>query len=310
MRIHHLLQAEKKPNATTLAKELEVCTKTIHRDLEFMRDRLGLPLEYDSVANGYYYTGPVTEHPALQITEGELFALLIAEKAIQQYRGTPFEAPLSQTFQKIVSALPDEFSLNLADWDRSISFRTTAVPRLPVEVFDQLARATAQRKGLKLHYRKPGSSETEVRVVDPYHLANINGEWFLFAHDHLRDDLRTFVPARIERVEETGTTFDRPENFSLAKHLEGSFGIRTGHATHKVVIHFSAGVATYVREKQWHASQQLKNQSDGGVELSLRLNDLDEVRRWILSWAGEARAIAPKELIDAVRLSAKQILKN
>ncbi len=310
MRIHHLLQAEKKPNATTLARALEVCSKTIHRDLEFMRDRLGLPLEYDSKANGYHYTGPVTEYPALQITEGELFALLIAEKAIQQYRGTPFEVPLSQTFQKIVSALPDEFSLNLAEWDRSISFRTSAVPRLPVEVFDQLARATAKRKGLKLHYRKPGASKAEVRTVDPYHLANINGEWFLFAHDHLRNDLRTFVPARIEQVEETGSTFERPDNFSLAKHLEGSFGIRTGGTPHKVVIQFSAQVATYVREKQWHASQQLRNLNEGCVELTLRLNELDEVRRWILSWAGEARAIAPKELIDAIRLSATQILKS
>lgn len=310
MRIHQLLQAEQKPNATTLAEKLEVCTKTIHRDLEFMRDRLGLPLEYDPLANGYHYTGPVTEFPALQITEGELFALLIAEKAIQQYRGTPFEAPLSQAFQKIASALPDEFSLNLSDWDRSISFRTSAVPQLPVKIFDELARATAKRRGLKLHYRKPGASKLEVRVVDPYHLANVNGEWFLFAHDHLRDDLRTFVPARIERVEETGTTFERPKSFSLAKHLEGSFGIRTGTITHKVVVRFSSRVATYVREKQWHSTQKLKTMNDGGVELTLQLNELNEVQRWILSWGGDARAIAPRELRDSIRLAAKQILKS
>jgi predicted DNA-binding transcriptional regulator YafY len=37
--------------------------------------------------------------------------------------------------------------------------------------------------------------------VDPYHLANINGEWFLFAYDHARKDIRTFVPARIQSVE-------------------------------------------------------------------------------------------------------------
>ena len=34
--------------------------------------------------------------------------------------------------------------------------------------------------------------------MDPYHLANINGEWYLFAYDHVRKDIRTFVPARIQ----------------------------------------------------------------------------------------------------------------
>jgi proteasome accessory factor B len=33
----------------------------------------------------------VDAFPTLTITEGELFALLVAEKALQQYRGTPYE---------------------------------------------------------------------------------------------------------------------------------------------------------------------------------------------------------------------------
>ena len=94
LQIHQAIQSGKYPNATTLAQELEVCTKSIQRDLEFMRDRLGLPLEYDGQRWGYYYTEAVRSFPTLQITEGELFALLVAEKALQQYRGTSFEKPL------------------------------------------------------------------------------------------------------------------------------------------------------------------------------------------------------------------------
>ncbi len=47
LRIHQALQSGKFPNATTLAREVEVTTKTIHRDIEFMRDRLNLPVEFD-----------------------------------------------------------------------------------------------------------------------------------------------------------------------------------------------------------------------------------------------------------------------
>ena len=91
LRIHQALQSGKFPNASTLAREIEVATKTIHRDIEFMRDRLGLPVEYDSARIGYHYTEQVSAFPNIQITEGELFALIVAEKALQQYRGTNFE---------------------------------------------------------------------------------------------------------------------------------------------------------------------------------------------------------------------------
>src|SRR5207237_4198465 len=135
---------------------------------------------------GYYYTQEVSAFPALQISEGELFALLVAEKALQQYRGTNFERPLISAFKKMAASLPDTVSLNLADWEQTISFRTSAEPLLNLEIFDALAKATAQHRQLLLTYRKPGRKETEPRVVDPYHLANINGEWLLLAYCNLR----------------------------------------------------------------------------------------------------------------------------
>ena len=113
-------------------------------------------------------------------------------------------------FKKMSASLPDTISLNLADWEQSISFRTRASPVVNLEIFDALGKATAQRQQLELTYRKAGQREPELRVVDPYHLANINGEWYLFAFDHLRKDVRTFVPARIKAMRPTGKTFARP----------------------------------------------------------------------------------------------------
>lgn len=192
LRIHRALLANHYTNASKLAREVEVSAKTIHRDLEFMRDRLNLPLEYDSSRKGYYYVGEVSSFPTLQITEGEIFALVVAEKALQQYRGTSFEGPLLSAIRKMEQALPDTISLNLADLEQTISFRTRAEPILNLGIFEVLARAVSQRQQLELHYRKPGQQTAEARLVDPYHLANINGEWFLFAYDHVRKDIRTF----------------------------------------------------------------------------------------------------------------------
>jgi len=47
------------PNATQLARYLETSTKSIHRDIEFMRDRLLFDIRYDGSRWGYTTTlGP------------------------------------------------------------------------------------------------------------------------------------------------------------------------------------------------------------------------------------------------------------
>jgi predicted DNA-binding transcriptional regulator YafY len=275
-----------------------------------MRDRLELPVEYDGRRFGYHYTEEVSAFPTVQITEGELFALVIAEKALQQYRGTNFEKPLLSAIKKMEQSLPDTISFNLSEVEQTISFRTRAAPVLNLEIFDALARAAAHRQQLELSYRKPGSRQTEQRLVDPYHLANINGEWFLFAHDHARNDIRTFVPARVKAVKPTGKTFARPQKFSLEKRLRDSFGVQSGHGEFNIVIRFDACVADYIREKKWHESQQLRELKTGGVELRLKLSSLAEVERWILSWGGNAVVVQPRELARTVRLAAEKILHS
>ena len=309
LRIHQALQAGGFPNATTLARAIEVSPKTIQRDLEFMRDRLNLPVTYDASHKGYAYTGEVNAFPTMQITEGEIFALVVAEKALQQYRGTSFEKPLLSAIKKMESALPDTISLNLADIERTISFRTRAEPILNLEIFDTLARAVAQRQQLELHYRKPGQP-AEKRLVDAYHLANINGEWYLFAFDHARKDLRTFVPARIQSVNPTGKTFERTQKFSLEKRLRDSFGVHSGEGEFEVVIHFNPRAADYIREKKWHPSQTLRDLKNGGAELKMKLSSLAEVSRWVLSWGGDAKVLKPKELVESVRNAAQEILNK
>jgi len=305
-------QPKQSPPATTASGSLHsrppLERKTIHRDIEFMRDRLGLPLEFNPARNGYEYTEEVSAFPSIQITEGELFALVVAEKALQQYRGTNFEKPLLSAIRKMEQSLPDTISLNLADVQQTISFRTRAEPILDLGIFDALARAAAHREQIELTYRKPGQSQPEKRLVDPYHLANINGEWYLFAYDQDRKDIRTFVPSRMQSVRLTGRSFERSPQFSLEERLRDSFGVVSGEGEYEVVLRFNARAADYVREKRWHESQQLRELKGGGVELRMKLSGLMEVERWILSWGGDATVIKPRELIEAVKSAAGKII--
>jgi predicted DNA-binding transcriptional regulator YafY len=138
----------------------------------------------------------------------------------------------------------------------------------------------------------------------------VNGEWFLFAFDHLRNDVRTFVPSRMQLVKPTGNKFVRPRKFSIAQRLRDSFGVHSGQGDFDVTIRFNEFAADYIREKRWHASQQLKELPGGGVELGLKLSSLGEVERWVLGWGGNAVVIEPAELVASVKRAAEMILKN
>lgn len=100
-RIHQLLQHKEYPNCTKLAREFEVVTRTMKRDIEFMKDQMRLPIEFDSSRNGYCYTKPVDHFPELPMSEADVFALFVAGKAIEQYHGTPFQKLLESAFRRL-----------------------------------------------------------------------------------------------------------------------------------------------------------------------------------------------------------------
>jgi len=98
LRIHQLIENKEYPNCHTLAREFEMSVRTIKRDVDFMRTRLNLPLEFDPARNGYFFTRSVPHFPQMPISEADTFALFIASKAIAQYRGTPLQQMLESTF--------------------------------------------------------------------------------------------------------------------------------------------------------------------------------------------------------------------
>ena len=100
-RIHQLLQNKEYPNCTKLAKEFEVVKRTMKRDIEFMKDQMCLPIGFDTRRNGYFYTETVDHFPELPMSEADVFALYVASKAIEQYKGTPFQRLLETAFRRL-----------------------------------------------------------------------------------------------------------------------------------------------------------------------------------------------------------------
>src|SRR5687767_1651367 len=145
LHIHKKLSEGAAITCTQLGDQLEVSRKTLVRDFAYMRDRLELPIEFDAVHNTYRYTEPVEAFPTVKISEGEVFSLMIAEKALEQYRGTSFHRQLAASFEKLSAALKDTVSFAPSEEMQSVSFKQVGVGKADAEVFNALSRAVVRK---------------------------------------------------------------------------------------------------------------------------------------------------------------------
>ena len=310
MRLHQKLTSGDFPNCRKLADELEVSAKTIQRDIDFMRDQLGLPIEYDQLNFGFIYTEPVTSFPNIEVSEGEVVALFVAQKALEQYRGTPFEKPLRTAFEKITDGLRDRIGFKWGDVDSAVSFRGLGISVADLELFETVSRAVLDSHELVFEYKKLSSNRFETRRVQAYHLGCIENQWYLFAFDLARQQLRTFALPRMRNAKNTKMRFRRPADFSINDYLGESFGVFKGKAKHQVTICFDSFAARLVSERQWHVTQKMKPLSEGRLELTMKLDSLEEVQRWVLSWGSHAIVLEPSELKNRISAVAHAILEE
>ncbi len=310
IRIHDLLSAGRFPNCSLLAREFEVSAKTVQRDVDFMRDQLVLPIEYDRARHGFFYTQAVAQFPLITVSEGELVALLVAQKAVEQYRGTPFEKPLQTAFRKLVSSLGDEASVSLHELSGAVSFHHAGVPRSQIDIFELLMQGVVARQLVEFDYLSLRARRPERRRVAPYHLACINNQWYLIAQDQARQDLRTFALTRISGVTKLKSSFRRPPDFSVSEMLSGSFAAFQAGKTEGVRIRFDSVAARLVSERQWHGSQEIRQIAAGGIEVTMQIGVAPDLESWILGWGDHAEVIEPIALRDRImrtigRMAAK-----
>lgn len=298
------------PNATCLAKQLEVSPRTVQRDFIFLRDRLRAPLMFDATHNGYCYTQPDYRLPFFRLTEGELIALFIAERLLRHYRGTPYEVDLRRAFAKITELLPDAVSIDLSALSDTLSVTPTALTPQDLVTFRALTEAVAQRHRLEMEYWTAERNEVTRREVDPLHVTIIEGDCYLVGYCHLRKDVRMFSTARVRSVRPTGDTFARPADFRIQEYLRGSFRAVRGDRLYRVALRFSPAFAGRLAEKVWHSSQTSERTPDGSLVVRVEVTDLREVKRWALFWGSDCHVLEPPELREQVIEEYRKALAN
>jgi predicted DNA-binding transcriptional regulator YafY len=303
----------KYPNCTGLAREWEVSPRTVQRDIDYLRWELGAPMEYDAIRHGFLYTDRSWFLPSVVLSEGDLLGLLIGTQAAAMYHGTPIAEELQAIYGKLAGFLPAKVSLPPELICERVSF--SGPPSRPVDavVWRTVLRGLMSQQELEVEYRSSGDDVARLRVLRPYHLLNLDGEWYVVAADPAADGVRQFAVSRIGGAKLTDRAFEIPADFDVRPLLAGRFGkiLRpdAGKPT-KVRLRFDASMRNYALEKQWHPEQKAKVQKGGAVVLEMPVTATSDLVPWILGFGHRVQVEAPKALRDEVRAELQAAVRQ
>lgn len=301
------LRSGRCPGRNELARKLEVDVRTVQRLITFLRDRLGAPIVYDAQAKGYRLTETTWFLPRVSLTEGELFSLLVARQAMALYRGTPVEQSLDRVFRKVAGELVDRISVHPEVGNRNVlSFAPTPVLPIHEAVWNALLSAARSRQRVRIRYRSQRSRTTADRLVNPYHILNMQGDWYLFAHDQRHGKVCQFQLHRIESATLLSETFTPDPDFqpeTLVSQTFGSFGDAGQPVTLRLQVR--GEIAALMADRIYHPMQQVIPLADG-FELSFPISAAGDrpffhVLPWILGMGREVTVLAPAALQALIR---------
>ncbi|ABQ27559.1 helix-turn-helix transcriptional regulator [Geotalea uraniireducens] len=287
------------PNANCLARRFEISAKTAQRTIDFMRDRLGAPLDYDSHRKGYYYTESGFALPPFEVAQNELLAVLLAQNLLAGAASGVISHSI-RSFGRKLFAATGSFGLSEARVNEAFSAVWHGFAPAEAETFRIVADALVQRRQLAFHYFAPSTNAHTERLVEPHHLQHYMGGWVLLARCLDRDDWRKFHLGRMHEVRLSAQPFTPRPASEWQEQLGGAFGIFQGGASVRVVLRFNPFRARWVRDELWHVEQSVEELADGSLLLSFAVADFREVKLRILQFGADVEVVEPVELRDEI----------
>jgi predicted DNA-binding transcriptional regulator YafY len=311
IRLDQLLRNQNRTTAQYLADELEVSERTIRADITFLRDRLHAPI-LQSKSLGYYYEDPSWRLSTYPLTQGELFALTLGARMLNAYSGTAYRHELESAIARLSERLPEKNWVDLQRLsEEHLLFRSGAAIDLDPAIWHGLENACHRQQSVLMTYFTASRNVESDRIFDPYLLHIYRGtNPYVIGYCHNRKMIRWFRVDRIRKLEPKMDSFVCDPNFDRAQYLDQIFQCEVGDGSVDVRIEFDSATAPYIRERRWHPSQELVEQANGSVMLTMTVSGLNDIKRWVLSYGKGARVLSPPELVKIVCEDLSEMIRH
>ncbi|AEF86058.1 putative helix-turn-helix, type 11 domain protein [Treponema primitia ZAS-2] len=311
-RIYHIdreIASGKYPNADKLAKGYETSKATIHRDIDYMRNFLEAPIEYNARHRGYYYTEKTFRLPARYAAAEDMLALGMAKSLLRLYQDTPLYDSAKRLLDEITLPLtqddtgtPGKAPPGQADkspwYEKRVVVPPVASAPVKPELWQTIIDGIRENHLITFDYQGMDDRDYKTRLVRPYQLLFQDGMWYLYGYAEERKAVRTFSLSRMENAALTNETFELSPNYDFFCNHDGSyFGVYLGKKYY-FKIWFSNDTARYIEERQWASNQKIKKAEKGdGIIIHFTSAQFKKVLWWVLSYGSGAFPLEPPELV-------------
>ncbi|MAF84137.1 MAG: transcriptional regulator [Chromatiales bacterium] len=299
-KIQRLLTQRRSVPRDAFIEALEVSRATFKRDLEYLRDRMQMPIVWNRELGGYQLdSNAATAHlfqlPGLWFSSEEIHALLTMEHLLEKLQPGllgPQLRPLRQLIRKTLES--GDFSAS--EVNRRIRILQIGVRPGEGATFQAISSALLSRSRLGMrHYRRSRDEDLE-REISPQRLVYYRDNWYLDAWCHLRKGLRTFSVDVINDATVLPKRAREITDKTLDETLGAGFGIFSGKKTQSAVLRFSPVRTRWVSRETWHSSQEGHFELDGAYLLTVPYSDPRELVMDILKYGADVEVLAPASL--------------
>lgn len=294
-----LLRQRGRLSATTLARELEVSTRTVLRDIEAL-SAAGVPVYAERGRHGGFALLPGFQTELTGLNHDETLALLTSGVF-------GLGSALTSAMRKVVDALPeshrDVAERFLVEPETDLLSRRTPTEEVPAAAMAEIRRAVLAGHQLRIHYAAT-NQPPRWRTVDPIGLVTVRDRGYLLATRSGAD--RTYRLSRVLAAEALEEPAQRPPQVDLDRVWRERCAqfLSSGH------------IAVLVRVQPNRHEDLLKTavavrtaepDADGWLKLEATFQDL-----WHAEWAlwqlgVQAEALAPQSLRTALHDRAAAI---
>lgn len=298
-RIGQLLAARRVVPIATFLAELEVSRATFTRDIEYMRERLNVPIEWDRRERGYRLAeGAGVELPGLWLNADEIRALLVMEQLVQSLQ-SDLLGPLLSPIRDRLAAFASAHGQSV----RNLQERVRVIGSQPRAIDSTLLRAvlaaTLDRRRVRVEHFHRLRNETVVRELSPQSIVFYRNAWYLQAWCHMRSELRVFALDAIRDAELTHEPALDMDPQQVRARLDATYGIFDSAAVRWARIRFSPAQARWVASELWHPQQKGTLLEDGSYEIELPYGVETELLMDVMRFGPEAEVLEPAELRQA-----------
>jgi len=288
--------------------------RTIDQDLHDMREdtRLGFfaPIKFNREKKGYYYEDSDYSIDYIPLNEEELEALSFASTMLEQYKHIEIFSTFTGAVQKIVDAVNIQRILKAESSYPFIQFES--VPEMKgSEYLMEIIEAIRDKTVLDIRHKRFDSEKAYFHLVHPYLLKEYRNRWYLIGLNEDLQQIRTYGLDRIQEISPNTTIEFKDAHFDPAEYFKSAIGIIAPDAEpQEVILKFNKDQGQYVITQPIHESQEILEETDSHVLISLFVIPTYELVSMILGWGAEVEVLESESLRERIVSELSKSSKN